>query len=96
MGLNLSTLAASPINHIMFGWSQSSRHRLSAIKSLTSRGDSANSTNGKPTTEFYLAKELNDNDMTLIALSDIKPIVRNPGVYGDLRKINKAKKLVSH
>src|ERR1700688_1177776 len=33
----------------------------------------------KPTTEFYLAKELNDDDVTLIPLSEIEPIIRDLG-----------------
>jgi hypothetical protein len=40
----------------------------------------------KPTTDFYLARELNDDDVTLVALSDIEPTVRDLGEGSPFRK----------
>ena len=40
----------------------------------------------KPTTEFYLAKELNDDDVTVIPLAEIQPIIRDVGDGSPFRK----------
>lgn len=40
----------------------------------------------KPTTEFYLAKELNDDDVKIISLSEIQPIARDLGNGSPFRK----------
>lgn len=40
----------------------------------------------KPTTEFYLSKELNDNDVTVIPLTEIQPIARDLGNGSPFRK----------
>ena len=40
----------------------------------------------KPTTEFYLAKELNDKDVTLIPLAEIQPMTRDLGNGSPFRK----------
>ena len=40
----------------------------------------------KPTTEFYLTKELNDNDVTVIPLAEIQPITRDLGNGSPIRK----------
>jgi hypothetical protein len=40
----------------------------------------------KPTTEFYLAKELNDDDVQLVPLVEIQPITRDLGDSSPFRK----------
>src|ERR1035441_1048375 len=40
----------------------------------------------KPTAEFYLAKELNDNDVTVIPLAEIQPITRDLANGSPFRK----------